>query len=255
MSIVKNVARIGNFTSSKIVALISNGTAKGTFGKPFYTYIKETNMERLLNRSLSNDSNAQALKWGKLCEKRVFDILPLEYRLCSDETIEHKKIKCWAGSPDCTILIEIVGDVKCPLTLKSFCLLVEPLRLGLVGMDAINWIRENHPDGEKYYWQLISNACIIGAKTCQLIVYVPYLSELEAIRQLARDQPGNKLYSIINSEDTELPYLLDGGVYKNLNIIEFPVTEFDKNLLTNRVLEGEKLLVKRPECYTKQIEA
>lgn len=254
MSILTNTARIGNFTSSKIVALTTNGRAKGTFGVPFYTYVAETNMERNLNRALGNESNAQALKWGKLLEKRVFDILPISYRLCSDDTIEHRHIKCWAGSPDCTIGEEVVGDVKCPLTLKSFCNLVQPLILGLEGMDAINWIRENHSDGEKYYWQLISNACITGAKTCQLIVYVPYLSELEKIRELAREQPGNKLYSIINSEDSELPYLFDDGYYKNLNIIEFPVTEFDKNFLTNRVKEGESMLIKRPECYTKIIE-
>lgn len=253
MSILQNVSRIGNFTSSKIVAITTNGKAKGSFGKPFYTYVEETNFERELNRALSNEMNAQALKWGKLCEKKVFELLPIEYRLCSDETIEHRHIKCWAGSPDCTLQEEIVGDVKCPLTLKSFCTLVRPLILGLEGMDAINWIRENHSDGEKYYWQLISNACITGAKKCQLIVYMPYKSELEAIRVLARDQESNNLYSIINAMDAELPYLQDGGYYKNLNIIEFPVTEFDRNFLTDRVLEGEKLLIKRPECYTSLI--
>lgn len=254
MSILNNVERIGNFTSSKIVSLTKNGKAKDTFGAPFYTYVEETNFERELNRALGNEMNAPALKWGKLLEKRVFELLPIEYRLCSDETIEHRKIKCWAGSPDCTLGEDIVGDVKCPLTLKSFCTLVRPLILGLEGMDAINWIRENHSDGEKYFWQLVSNACITGAKKCQLIVYVPYRSELEAIRLLAREQPGNKLYSIINSDDGELPYLQDGGYYKNLNIIEFPVTEFDKNFLTQRVEAAETMLIKRPDCYTTLIQ-
>lgn len=253
MGILTNVARIGNFTSSKIVALTSNGKAKDSFGAPFYTYVAETNMERELNRSLGNEQDAQALRWGKLCEKRVFDLLPLSYRLCSDETIEHRHIKCWAGSPDCMEGEDVVGDVKCPLTLKSFCNLVRPLILGLEGMDAINWIRENHKDGDKYYWQLISNACITGAKKCRLIVYVPYRSELEKIRELAREQPGNKLYSIINSEDAELPYLCDDGFYKNLNIIEFPVTEFDRNFLTERVKAAEAMLIKRPDCYTKML--
>lgn len=254
MSIVKNMARVGNFTSSEIVALTTNGKAKDTFGKPFYTYVEEKNMERELNRSLKNETFAQALKWGKLLEKRVFDLLPIEYRLCSEDTFYHKTIKCWAGSPDCTLEEKIVGDVKCPLTLKSFCRLVRPLILGLEGMDAINWIRENHDDGEKYFWQLVSNACILGMKTCQLIVYVPYKSELEQIRELAREQPGNKLFSIINSEDTELPYLEDNGFYKNLNIIEFPVPEFDRNFLTNRVQLAEPMLIKRPECYTTLIQ-
>lgn len=257
MSITKNVARVGNFTSSEIIHLTTNGKAKGTFGKPFHTYIEECNWERLLNRSIDREQNAQALSWGHLCERRVFDILPIEYRLHSNESIEHPTIKCWAGSPDVTkemSAVLLVGDVKAPITLKSFCRLVEPLRLGLNGMDAINHIRENHSDGEKYYWQLISNAIITGSDICQLIVYCPYLSELPKIRELAREQPGYKYNWIINGSDEELPHIVDGGIYQNLNFIEFPVTLYDREILTDRVLAAEKLLIQRPDVYTKLLQ-
>jgi hypothetical protein len=54
-----------------------------------------------------------------------------------------------------------------------------------------------------------------------------------------------EVYWINNSTDSELPYLLDGGKYKNLNFFEFDVTEEDKKELTDKVLECSKLLVER----------
>lgn len=254
-SILKNVIRNGNFTSSKIYKLTTNGKAKGSVGASFKDYVQEKNMERFLGRSLEREVDARAFSWGKLVERRVFDLLPLEYRLSSNDTIEHRKIKCWVGSPDATregALFRIVADVKGPITLKSFCRLVEPVvNLGFEGMDAINHVRENHDDGEKYFWQLISNACVVEAEACELIVYVPYLSELPAMRELAREMNDPAYNWIIKATDDELPYLLDNGHYKNLNFVSFPVTDFDRNFLTERVELGETMLVKRPECYTK----
>lgn len=248
-TILTNLSRVGNATSSEIVALTKNGKAKGTFGVPFYTYIEECNMERRLGRSLSNESNAHPLIWGKLIEKHIFNLLPTQYCFRANDTIEHKTIKCWSGSPDvtCDLPVKKVGDSKAPLTLKSFCQLVAPLYEGLEGMDAINHIRENHKDGEKYFWQLVSNAILTDSKEAELIIYVPYKSELEVIKQLARDQNDYAHNWIINAGEMDLPYLIDGGYYKNLNIINFPVTEYDKKFLTERVLEAEKLLIERPK--------
>lgn len=248
-TILSNMSRVGNATSSEIVALTSNGKSKGTYGKPFYTYAEECNMERKLGRSIQTESNAHPLIWGKLIEKRVFDLLPTHYCFRANDTIEHKTIKCWSGSPDVTVDLPIkkVGDEKAPLTLKSFCQLVDPIYMGLEGMDAINHIRENHKDGEKYFWQLVSNAILTDSKEAELIVYVPYKSELEEIKQLAMEQSGYAHNWIINAREMDLPYLIDGGYYKNLNIINFPVTEFDKNFLTERVLALEKLLIERPK--------
>lgn len=243
-SILLNTSRIGNITSSEIVELTTNGKEKGSFGKPFYTYVDECNMERKLGRSITNEVDARPLTWGKLCEKKVFELLPLEYRLCSHDTIEHRTIKYWAGSPDATKQ-NVVSDVKSPQKLKSFCTLVEPLYMTtpLTGMAAINWVRKNHKDGEKYYWQLVSNSILTNSEIAELIIYAPYKSELPSIRQLATDENDYAYQWIARAKDGELPYLIDGWYYKNLNIISFEVPQADKDFLTDRVLAAGKLLI------------
>lgn len=244
MSITRNEPRIGNFTSSEIADLLKNGRAKDSLGAPALTYIEEKNMERRLGRSLDNETNARALTWGQLIEKYVFEQLGLEYKLCSAETITHPEHSFWAGSPDAT-KEDTVCDMKSPITLKSFCQLVDPLYDGLTGIEAMNVIRENHKDGEKYYWQLVSNAILTGSKFAELIVYVPYLSELTKIREFAAEtdlENAHRYYWVNNAVDDELPYLEDGGFYKNINIIRFEVPEADKQLLTARVISCAGLL-------------
>lgn len=251
-----NKSRNGNFTSSEIVALLSEGKVKGTFGKPALTYIEETNLERRMGRSISNESNARPLTWGKLIERWVFDKhLPLDYTLMGDVTIPHNIIDYWLGSPDAT-KPETVCDVKSPETPKSFAKLVNPLYDGLEGQAAIDAIRNGytdskglehskHPDAEKYFWQLVSNAVLTKSKYAELIVYAPYKSELEEIKNMAAlaDQPGEYKYAwIAKASDEELMWIPDGGFYKNLNIIRWEVKEEDKNTLTEVVMKAGKLL-------------
>lgn len=238
MNITENKARIGNFTSSEIFALTTKGKIEGSFGKPALTYIDECNMERRLGRSLNDESNARPLIWGKFLESRAFELLGLEYILSSDETIVHPEISFWSGSKDGEKLDEgkTVIDIKCPITLKSFCQIVD--------CKTIEEVRENHRDGEKYYWQLVSNAILTKSKYAELIVYLPYRSELNAIREMASNFDGdqNKIAWIGFAEDNELPYLIDGGHYKNLNIIRFEVPESDKKFLTERVIKAGDFL-------------
>ena len=80
-------------------------------------------MERRLGRSLDKENNAHELSWGKLMEDRVFDLLGVEYELVSKDTIKHPKYSFWVGSPDANKFDEgrTVIDIKCPITLKSFC--------------------------------------------------------------------------------------------------------------------------------------
>ena len=240
--------RNGNFTSSSIVALTSNPTAAAIkrgeiFGAPALTYIKEKNFERKLGLPINIESNAKPLSWGKLCEFRIIDLVSFDYRITSQTTDTHPTINYWRGSKDARKDDEggTVVDFKCPMTRKSFCELVEPLygMTGLGGNDAINYIRENHTDGEKYYWQLVSNAIINNCEHAELIVYMPYLSELPDIQQLAIEQ-GVKW--IEYAEINELPYILDDGYYKNINVIRFDISNDDKDFLTNRVIEAGKLL-------------
>lgn len=250
-TILKNKIRVGNFTSSEIVALTKKGKEKDSFGVPALTYIEECNWERRLGRSIDSESNARPLTWGQLGEKRVFELLPLEYQLVSDESIQHPEIDCWSGSPDANKFDEgrTVVEIKCPITLKSFCQLVDPLYnkdfKAEDGNFLINQIRENHKDGEKYYWQTISNSILTNSQFAELIIYCPYESELEAIREMANhfDGPEQHRYKwIAFADNEELPYLPDFGYYKNINIIRFEVPQEDKNFLKQRVLKAKEKL-------------
>lgn len=229
--------RIGRFTSSGISALMSVGKDKVSFGKPALTYIAEKNMERKLGRSLNTDQSSRPTSWGKVVELQVFELLGIEYQLVSKETIEHPTLpEIWAGSPD-LVKEGVVCEVKCPFTLKSFCQFAD--------CKTIEEIRENHPDGEDYYWQVVSNAILTNSNEAELIVYCPYRSELASIREWVNNYDGNQnpLAWISFASDYELPYLPDGGYYKNLNIFRFSVPQEDKDLLTQKVIEAGKLLV------------
>lgn len=245
---INNVARIGNFTSSEIVALTKKAKDGKNFGAPALTYIAETNMERRLGRSLTDEATAKPLTWGKLLELKVFDDLGMEYILSSTETDVHPSIPYWAGSKDGIKFDEgrTVADIKAPITLKSFCQLVDPLYEGLTGMDAMNAVRDNHKDGDKYYFQLVSNAIINDCRFAELIVYMPYASDIEDIKFRASNVSGTQMgkhYWISMAGDDELPYLPDGGYYKNLNIIRFEVPAADKLALTKDVLRAGEMLI------------
>lgn len=245
---IKNTSRIGNFTSSAISALMTNGREKGSFGKPALTYIEEKNMERRLGRSIESETNAKPLTWGKLLEMYVFEQLGLEYVLTSQETDIHPNIPYWSGSKDGTKFDEgrTVIDIKAPSTLKSFCQLVDPLYQGLTGLLAMEKIRETHKSGDDYYWQLVSNSIINDCKYAELIVFMPYQSQLEEIKLRASNVPADQMgkhYWISMAMDNELPYLIDGGYYKNINIIRFEVPQSDKDALTERVLKAGQMLI------------
>lgn len=257
---ISNPVRNGNFTSSEIVALTTTDRSGKSWGEPALTYIEETNFERRLRRSISDETNAKPLTWGNLCEGVCFGKLGLEYIITSQQTDVHPEINYWAGSKDGYKKDKgkTVWDIKCPMTLKSFCQLVDPLYNGLEGIAVMEAIREGytdkhgcphkkHKDGNKYYWQLVSNAILTGSKFAELIVFMPYKSELEEIRTAVIKSDGadiGKYYWINNAGEDELPFLLDEGYYKNLNVIRFAVPELDKKLLTEKVLAAGKMLIK-----------
>lgn len=239
-----NPIRNGNFTSSECFRLMKPGKAIGTWSVDAQTYIDECNRERRLLRSIEVESNARPLSWGKLCEKQAFDKIGIEYTLCSDVTVQHPEIPWWFGSPD-AYTDDVVGDLKCPLTLTSFCQMIDPFydkkgNLIHEGL-TIEAVRENHRDGDKFFWQIVSNAILKKKKKGQLIAYVPYLEELDAIRRMADGNP--KTYWIQFAEDDELPYLIRGGHYKNINVIEFDILQRDIDALTDRIVECGKSLI------------
>lgn len=241
--------RNGNFTSSEIFALTTVDRSGKGFGKPALTYIHEKQMERRLGRALTSETIARPLSWGKLNEKRVHDLLGLDYRLCSTETLGHPTISFWKGSPDFIRHFEdpsenTVVDAKCPLTLKSFCSLVDAWQSsGLEGLREV--VSGSQKVGEQYYWQLVSNAILTGCKYAELIVYVPYRSELDEIRDLAMNWTGENEHHykwIAFAMDDEMPYLIEGGYYKNMYRMRFEVSDADKDYLTECVLKAGVLL-------------
>lgn len=240
---IHNTLRNGNFTSSEIVAITKLGKDQKSFGAPAMAYIEEVNMERRLGRSLTDEINAKPLTWGKLLEAKAFELLGLEYTLSSTETDVHTSIPYWAGSKDGIKLDhgKTIIDIKCPMTLKSFCQLVQPLYDGLVGIAAMNAIRANHKDGEKFYWQLVSNGILNDAKFAELVVYMPYKSEIPDIKLFADGIPN--AYFIAMAGEDELPYILDDGYYHNINIIRFEIPDEDKDKLTELVTKAGEMLV------------
>jgi hypothetical protein len=236
---INNAARIGNITSSEIVAMMSRDKTGKEFGKPAQTYIDECNMERKLGRSLNSEISAKPTSWGNLVEQRAFEVLGLEYKICSSETITHPMIPYWSGSPDGNKFDEgkTVFDIKCPMTLKSFCTMAD--------CKTIDEVRMNHKDGDKFYWQLVSNAVLTESKYAELIVYCPYERELDAIRELASNYDGdqNKVAWIGFGTNDELPFVPEGGHYKNIYVIRFEVPQSDKDALTNSVIKAGAFLI------------
>lgn len=232
--------RHGNFSSSEIWKLMTNDrSADKKPGKPAQTYIQEKVYESRLGRPLDKEKDTEATIWGKFMEGYVHDEkIPLSYKLCSRERLFHPTIERWTGMPD-LIKGDTVVDIKCP-QLKSFCELADIATIMQYGKEWIieqgKDLKEEYPE---YYWQLVSNAILTGCDKAELIVFCPFQSELDAIRQraFAADplEWGNKLYFIQYGEDGELPYLKNNGYYNNLNIINFAVSEEDKAALTARV--------------------
>lgn len=245
--------RNGRITSSEIYNLCSNGKVKGTFGKPFYTYVDEVNYERMLGRSLTTEMNTKPTTWGECLELYVNskpEILGLEYQYCSQNTLIHPEIDFWAATPDNRKFGDgdTIVDTKNPYTLKSFCTLVKPLYDGLTGMDAMNKIRETHVDGEKFYQQLVSGSCVTNSRWAELIIFMPYRSQLRDIQLMIynmKEDEQRPYYWIWMSAEQDLPYLNDNGKYQNKNVIRFEPPEADKAFLTSRVLAAGALLQQR----------
>lgn len=270
--------RNGNFTSSEIYNLLSMGTREMTEeelkayklanpksrktttecwpGKAAITYINQCNMERRLGRSLDGELDSKPTNWGKFVEPLLFQLLDGDYTYNSQDTLTHPEHPYWKGTPDGFKITEnkTVVDAKCPFTLESFCKLVGPLYSDFEGMGAMNALREGytdktglfqpaHPDAEKYYWQIVSNACIDDCTYGELIIYCPYESELSVIQAAAVESGNPSAYFIANGSQKSLPYLKDDGFYRNINIISFEIPENDKKLLTETIKQAAKYLI------------
>jgi hypothetical protein len=271
-------SRNGNFTSSEIVALLSTssrpmtdaelknhlfrlpGSKKKNIdawpGKAAVTYLNQCNTERRLGRSLDGELDAKPTNWGKFVEILLFQLLSDDYTYNSHDTLTHPDFPFWVGTPDGFKITgnKTVVDGKCPFTLESFCNLVNPLYDGFDGWEAMKALLEGytdkqgllhppHKDADKYYWQLVSNACIDDCTHAELIVYCPYESELSVIQAAAVESGNPQAYFIANASPKALPYIKDDGFYKNINVISFEIDPKDKELLTETVKKAAEYLI------------
>lgn len=256
MTLLSNI-RTGCITSSEVVDLTTNGRTSGSFGAPFYNYVEECIAERFFKLKLENETDVKAFSWGKMCEVIVHDLLSTDYVMQCEETEQHPIFKEWCGTPDATKwngkICDTITDTKCPLTRKGFYNLIKHLynfdgltvtkKLNIIGDEIIKLIRKDSKEGEKYYWQLVSNACIFNAKYAELIVFMPYYEDLETIKEYNRtlDEP---YWLVERAKEGELPYIYKESGIENLNIIRFEVPQSDKDFLESRVISAINLINK-----------
>ena len=236
-----NPIRIGRFTSSEIYNLMANGRAKDSVGAPFFNYVKKKRQERKMGCSFGSNDSGKATKWGSFVEwwlmyKRP-DIIGLEYTLTPSTTTAHKDYSdYWAGSRDgYNNLTQAVIDLKCPWTRESFA--------DFADCQTVDEVRENHRDGEKYYWQLVSNACIAGVDNAELVIFLPNEEQVALIQHSAiHSDHGLDAFFIGNANEGDLPYNPKQSQYQSLIKFCFTIPQSDKDALTERVKKAIELL-------------
>lgn len=238
---INNAIRVGNFTSSEIWKLMVTGKGENGFGAAAITYIKEKNLERKLGRTVKTEAYSKAMAWGNLIERYVFEEkLGMEYEIHSKTTDVHPTIDFWSGSKDLIVSGKKIGEIKC-YEPKNFAVYTDALLTG-----DPEKIKTECPEE---YWQIISNAIINQVPKGEGITYIPYRSELPLIRDYAMNYDGNdqwKYRYIAESENEALPFIPDGGYYKDLNRFEFIVPLRDIDELTHKVLLAGTMLIKTP---------
>lgn len=226
--------RVGNFSSSSIYLLMSEGKVKGTFGKPALTYIHAKSRERLLGRPLQKERSSRPTSWGKFVESRVFNLLGTEYILQSDLRYTHPEIERWTGAPD-MLTTDKVCDIKAPFSLNVYC-----DKADIMLKNDVEGLKKDFPEN---FWQLVSNSILTGKPIAELVIYCPYIRELLEIKEDLPNYEGNMNdVAWINwAEDEELPYLIEGNYYKNLYKMEWEVSREDKEALTERIIKAIEL--------------
>lgn len=268
---INNTFRWGRFTSSQIYRLVSQSSRPMTEaelvqykaenpkgrkttimdwpGVAAISYIEEKTFERKLKRSLNTSGSSKPTEWGTACEGIAFQLLGLDYQIVSEKTLIHPLYENWAGSPDLDKQSEkVIGDLKCPYTLKSFCQLVDYGKSG-----GIQEIRERHDDGEKYYWQLVSNACIKGYNKAELIIFAPkegaelfYNNQKMGVMEAISDEADVYGFNWVRYADkSALPLIPSDSEYEMINSISFDIAQSDIDYLTQCVMKANAMMDKK----------
>lgn len=230
-----SVGRNGTFSSSSAWRLMTNNTSGKPFGAQGLSYIRQVNNELKLGRAINPEREARPTSWGTLVERRAFDLLPTDYQHVTDVRLFHPSLP-WSGAPDLK-KVNTVGDIKGPFSLDVFC----------NKLKALEKLEVYKKEFQADYWQHISNAVLMevnGLKVThfEAVIYCPYQSELADIRSMAEGDP--RYYWIWSASDEELPFILDGGNFKNLNVFRFEIPQADKLAMIERVeLAKEELTI------------
>lgn len=218
-------SRNGLFTSSSIHRLMDT-PAK------VKTYIKEKQREIKLKAPISIESNAHPLSWGNALEGFVYlNHLDINYEYRSQETIVHESGE-FAGTPDLDDKEgDCVGEIKCPFTRIGFIDLAE-----ICEKADVEYFKEEKSD---YYWQIVSNAILLGRKYGELIAYMPLESEIpeiiEYISEIDNFQLQQDIQWVIHSDVSRIPHVPNDSEYKNKYTFKFLIPEADKEELLNKI--------------------
>lgn len=230
--------RFGTLSSSNIWKIMTKDRKGIGLGAPGLKYIKQIRQEIKLGRPINKESSARATSWGKYAELYVFhEKLTTDYVLVSKKRLFHPDIPEWSGATD-LIKEGHTADVKCPYSLEVFCDKLEALK-------DIEVYKEEFPED---YWQHISNAILLEKNGIvvthfEAIIFCPYQTDLQAMREGTYQILDENLQKQMNwmnyTGDDELPYILPGGMYKDINIISHEIPVADKEAL---ILQVQKVL-------------
>jgi hypothetical protein len=105
----------------------------------------------------------------------------------------------------------------------------------LVDIKDIETLKYERPE---YYWQLVSNSILLEKQFAELIVYCPYEDDLGIIKHHAQNVDAQDLYKYYwlgSATNEEIPYIIPGEEFIDLNIFKFEVPQEDKELLTETI--------------------
>lgn len=244
--ITENEIRNGAFTSSNAYLMVAKARSGNGFSAAALTYIRQRKIERRMGRTIDLNKGGRSALWGLALEGYVYNFLgDFGYDLVSHKSVAHPKHSFWAGSPDLLLPKIKVGDIK-SYEPENFSVLTD----AILEKD-IEVFKESCP---KEYWQLVSNAAINKTPRAEIISFMPYKKDLEAVKDYidniddGMEQWRYKFISdAIGMDDlTSLPYLPDNGYYKDLNRFEFEVPEGDIDFLKSRILLAEASISDQP---------
>lgn len=236
--ITENTLRDGAFTSSKASLLVKSGRGN-EFSAAGLTYIRQRRTERRMGRTIELNKAGRSAAWGLALEGYVYNQLEFSgYELTSQESKQHSLYPFWVGSADLVAPRVKVGDIKC-YEPDAFSQLTDAILT-----QDIETFKDQCPDE---YWQLVSNAAINQVPKAEIISFMPYKKDLEAVKDYVdniddgMEQWRYKFISdLIGMEElSSIPYLPDNGYYKDLNRFEFEVPVKDIETLTDRILLAE----------------